>query len=142
VRERLEGGPGMSMKDEAGLGLAAHWIQQVLIQAYEGNCPLRPIRRGKKSLKCTLELQRLRREVWRLFNKCQANNDTHSWELYRNTQRRYGKEVRKASKETWRTYCSSMKDLPRSARLHRALSRGPQTKLGSLVAPTGERTQS
>jgi hypothetical protein len=41
----------MSMKDEAGLGLAVHWIQQALILAYEGNCPLRPIRRGRKSLK-------------------------------------------------------------------------------------------
>jgi hypothetical protein len=35
-----------------------------------------------------------------------------------------------------------MKDLPSSARLHKALSRGPQIKLRSLVAPTGERTQS
>jgi hypothetical protein len=35
-----------------------------------------------------------------------------------------------------------MKDLPRSARLHRALARGPKIKLGSLVAPTGEHTQS
>jgi hypothetical protein len=68
LRERLEGVPKMSMKDEAGLGLAAHWIQQALIQAYEGNCPLRPVRRGRKSLKWTLELQRLRRDVRRLFN--------------------------------------------------------------------------
>jgi hypothetical protein len=83
----------MSMKNEAGLGLAAHWIQQALILAYEGNCPLRPIRRGKKSLKWTLELQRLRREVQRLFNRCRANDDTHSWELYREAQRRYRKEV-------------------------------------------------
>jgi hypothetical protein len=50
--------------------------------------------------------------------------------------------VRKASKETWRTFCSSMRDLPRSARLHKALSICPQIKLGSLVAPIGERTQS
>jgi hypothetical protein len=50
--------------------------------------------------------------------------------------------VRKASKETWRTFCSYMKDLRRSARLHKDLSRGPQIKLGSLVAPIGERTQS
>jgi hypothetical protein len=142
LRERLEGGPEMSMEDEEGLGLAGRWIQQALIQAYEGNCPQRPIRKGKKSLKWTAELQRLRREVRRLFNKCRANNDTHSWELYRETQRRYRKEVRKASKETWRTFCSSMRDLPRSARLHKALSRGPQIKLGSLVAPTGERTRS
>jgi hypothetical protein len=63
LRERLERGPKMSMKDEAGLGLAIHWIQQALISTYEENCPLRPIRRGRKSLKWTLELQLLRREV-------------------------------------------------------------------------------
>ena len=78
----------------------------------------------------------------RLFNRCRADNKSSSWELYREAQRRYRKEVRKASKETWRTFCSSVNDLPRSARLHRALSRDPKTRLGSLVAPTRECTQS
>jgi hypothetical protein len=128
----------MSMKDEAGLGLAIHWIQQALISAYED---LRPIRKGRKSLRWTLELEFLRREVWRLFNRCRADNDSRSWELSREAQRRYRKEVQKASKETWRTFCSSVKDLPRLARLHRALSRDPKIRLGSLVAPTREHTQ-
>jgi len=57
-------------------------------------------------------------------------------------QRRYSKEVHKASKETWRTLCSSINDLQRSAKLHKALSRDPKTRLGSSVAPTRERTQS
>jgi hypothetical protein len=35
-----------------------------------------------------------------------------------------------------------MNDLPRSARLHRAVSRDPKIRLGSLMAPSGERTQS
>jgi hypothetical protein len=35
---------------------------------------------------------------------------------YREAQQRYRKEVRKASKDTWRTFCSSINDLPRSAR--------------------------
>ena len=43
---------------------------------------------------------------------------------------------------TWRSFCSSINDLPRSARLHRALSRDPKIRLGSLVAPSGGRTQS
>ena len=51
----------------------------------------------------------------------------------------YRREVCKVSKETWRTFCGSINDLPR---LHRALSRDPKTKLGSLVAPTRECTQS
>jgi hypothetical protein len=40
LRERLERGPAMDMKDEASLGLAIQWIQQALILAYENNCPL------------------------------------------------------------------------------------------------------
>ena len=48
----------------------------------------------------------------------------------------------KASKNAWRTFYSSINDLPSSARLHRALSRDPKIKLGSLVVPSGRHTQS
>jgi len=37
---------------------------------------------------------------------------------------------------------SSINDLPRSARLHRALSRDPKVRRGSLVTPSGRRMQS
>jgi len=47
----------MNMEDEAGLGLAVHWIQQALNAAYEDNCPLRPAKNGRKSLKWTSELE-------------------------------------------------------------------------------------
>jgi hypothetical protein len=108
LREKLERGPEVDMKDEAGLGLTVQWIQEPLTTAYEENCPLRPLRRGRKSLRWTTELQSLRREGRRLFNRCRKNNSAQSWELYRETQRRYRKEVRKYSKETWRTFCISV----------------------------------
>jgi len=132
----------MNMKDEAELGLAVHWVQQALILAYEDNCPFRPVKTGRQSQRWTSELESLRREVRRLFNKCKADNNLHSWELYREAQLRYRKEVQKASKETWRASCSFVNNLPRPARLHRAPSRDPEIRLGSLVAPSGERTQS
>ena len=78
----------------------------------------------------------------RLFNKCRSDKNSHSWDLYRQTQRNYRKEVRKASRNASRTFCNPINDLPRSARLHRALSRYPKIKLRSLVAPSGGRTQS
>jgi hypothetical protein len=56
----------MNVKDEAGLGLAVYWVQQALISAYEDNCPLRTVRKGRKSLRWTSELESLRREVRRL----------------------------------------------------------------------------
>jgi len=68
----------MNMKDEAGLGLAVHWVQQALITAYEDNFPLRPVRKGRKSLRWTSELQSLRREVRQLFNRCRADNNLKS----------------------------------------------------------------
>jgi hypothetical protein len=63
LSDRLERGPEMNMKDEAGLGLAIHWVQQGLISGYEDNCPLRPVKTGKQSLKWTSELESLRRGV-------------------------------------------------------------------------------
>jgi len=100
LRDKLERGPEMSMEDKGRLGLAVHWIQQALITAYEDNCPLRPVKKGRKSLKWTSELESLRKEVRRLFNRCRANNKSSSWELHREAQRRYRKEVCKSSKET------------------------------------------
>ena len=40
------------------------------------------------------------------------------------------------------TFCNSVNDLLLSARLHRALFRVPEIKLGCLVAPSARRTQS
>jgi Ni,Fe-hydrogenase I large subunit len=85
-------------------------------------------------------LESLRKNVRRLFNKSRRDQTTHSRELYREAQQAYRKEVRKASKETWRAFCSSINKLPRAARLHRALSKDPKVRLGSLVAPSGERS--
>jgi hypothetical protein len=86
-------GPEMKMKYEAGLGLAVHWVQQALISAYEDNCPLRSVKTGRQYLRWTSELDSLRRGVRWFFNKCRADNNPPSWELYREAQQRYRKEV-------------------------------------------------
>jgi len=142
LRDRLERGPEMDMKSEAGLGLVIHWVQQALILAYEDNCPLSPVKTGRQSLKWMTELEFVRRGMRQLFNKCQSDKNPNSWDLYRAAQQNYRKEVRKASKNAWRVFCSSIDDLPRSARLHRALYRNPKIKVGSLVALIGRPMQS
>ena len=134
LKDRLERDPQMNMKDEAGLGFASHWVQQALISAYEDNCYLTPVKTGRQSTTWATELESLRRVI-RLFNKCRTDNNQQA-------QRRYRKEVRKATEDAWRTFCSSINELPSSDRLHRALSRDPKIKLGTLVAPAGRRTQS
>ena len=68
----------MNMKEEAGLWLAILWVQQALISAYKDNCPLRPVKTGRYSLKWTMELESPRRGVRRLFNKCWKNRNPRS----------------------------------------------------------------
>jgi hypothetical protein len=89
------------MKSEAGLGIAIHWVQQALVLAYENNWPLRPVKIGRQSLKLMTELESLSRGVRWLFNGCRSNKDPHSWDLYREAQRNYRQEVRKACKNAW-----------------------------------------
>ena len=142
LRDRLERGPEMDMKSEAGLGIAIHSFHKALISAYEVNCPLRLVKTSRQSLKWTAELVPLRRRVRRVFNKCRSDKNPHIWDRYREAQWNYRKEVRKASKNAYRAFCSSTDVLPTSARIHGALYRDPKITLGSLVAPTGMRTQS
>jgi len=95
----MEWGLEMNMEDDAGLGLAILCVQQALISVSEDNCPLKPVRTGKYSLKWTPNLESLRRALRLLFNKSWNERIPQSWELYRQAQRRYSKEVMKASKE-------------------------------------------
>jgi hypothetical protein len=78
LRDRLERGPVMDMKSEAGLGFAIHWFQQALFSAYEDNCPLRQVKMGRQSLKWATKLESLGNGMRRLFNKCRSGKDPHS----------------------------------------------------------------
>jgi hypothetical protein len=113
LRDRLERGPEMDMKSEAGLGLAIRWVQQALILAYEDNCPLRPAKMGRQFLNWTAELESLRRGVRQLSNKCRSGKNPRSWDLYKEAQWNCRKEVSKAFKNSYRAFCSSTADLPR-----------------------------
>jgi hypothetical protein len=130
-RGRLEQGPRMDLKDEAGLGLTTSYVQEALITAYEDNCLFKIGRKGKCSLMWKSNLESLRREVRQLFNKGRRTGTPRSWELYKEAQRRYRKKVRNASTESWRVFGNSINDLPMSARLHKALSRDPKIRLSS-----------
>jgi hypothetical protein len=93
LRDRLETGPEMEMKSESGLVLAILSVQQTLILAYEDNCPLRLGKTGRQSLKGTAKLKSLKRGQRRRFNECRSDSNPYNWDLYKDAQRNYMKEV-------------------------------------------------
>jgi len=103
------------------------YVQQALILALEDNCPLRPVKTGKYSLKWTPSP--LDEQQGGSLNKSQTERTPQGWKLYREAQWRHRKEVRKALKEAWRTFWCSINDLPMSATLRRAFSRDPKIKM-------------
>jgi hypothetical protein len=66
--------------------------------------------------------------VRRLFNNSRREKNPQSWELYRQAQRRYRKEVRPQRSTVGGGFCNSINDRPMSAKLHRAFSRDPKNQ--------------
>jgi hypothetical protein len=97
---------------------------------------MRLVKPARNSLRWTVRLESLRRRVRRLLNKGYRDRTPQSCELYRESRREYRREVRRASKENWRAFCTYINVLPRATRLHRALSKDHKVRLGSLVTPT------
>jgi hypothetical protein len=82
---------------------------------------MRLVKSARNSRRLTTMLESPRRRVRRLFNKGGRDRTLRSWELYREAQREFRRVVRRASKQTWRAFCTSINELPRAARQHRAL---------------------
>jgi hypothetical protein len=55
---------------------------------------------------------------------------------------RIGRKYKRLPRRLARAFCTPVNELPRAARLHRALSKDPKVRLGSLVVPSGQHTQS
>jgi len=66
----------MNVNNEAGLGLAIHWVEQAIISAYKDNCPRRPVKTSRKYLKCAVVFESRRRVRW-FFSKCRPDKNPH-----------------------------------------------------------------
>jgi hypothetical protein len=79
-----------------------------VITAYENNCHIQQVKPARNALKWTARLEAFRRRVRRLFNRSRSDRTPRSCELYREDQREYRREVRRASKDSWWAFCTSI----------------------------------
>jgi hypothetical protein len=88
LKDLLSRGPMMCTGDEAGLELALNWVQHAMITPYEDNCPLQLVKLARSSPEVDSEIGVPQK-------RCKSRRDQtpRSWELYREAQQVYRRQV-------------------------------------------------
>jgi hypothetical protein len=77
------------------------------------------------------------RIVRRLFNTAKKSEN---WTDYKRSLTDYNEALRQTKRESWRRHCEKIEKAPESARLHRIISAGGQSTVGSIQLDNGNCT--
>lgn len=107
-------------------------ITSILISSYEQSCPLTTPRSGKGGHWWCASLEKLRHKLRKLFNRAMNTREPTDWERYQNMRKRYKKEIRQRSVESWRRFCTSIESSNQASRVKACLSKGQVSSIGCL----------
>ena len=108
--------------------------------SYESSCPLRRRKERSNVPWWNRELQNLRRETRRLFNRAMRSQLPEDWEIYKTSQRLYKSRIRDNKRAAWKDFCESIEDLPQAARLCKTLKKDSPMRIENLRLPSGRLT--
>ena len=114
------------------LELATQQVEEAIVRSYHDNCRVSKPREARKDPWWNLDLARQKQELRRRYDTARRTTLSSDWAAYRQTLSEFKKSVRRAKRESWRSYCESIENTHAGARLHKVLSSNPQTKIGSL----------
>lgn len=116
-------------------------LTTALTESYKQACPeILPKDTGKSSW-WGPELERLRRELGKLFNKAKNSRLDTDWGRYKIAQRHYKKRIRFRKSEAWQNFCSNINTANQAVRVKKVLAKGDQNLLNSLKKEDGTYTQ-
>ena len=118
----------------------ANFVEKAIVSSYEVSCRLRTFRAQKRTAWWNSELEKARKETRRLFNRAMRSKQPADWEEHSNSQRKYKSLIRRSKRESWRTYCENIDNLPEAAKLQRILAKDPGRHVGTLKLPSGRFT--
>ncbi|XP_031349535.1 uncharacterized protein LOC116175515 [Photinus pyralis] len=116
LTERLDKPPLLCRK--AGqVEEAAAMISDAITASFEDSCKLRTVRGMKRTPWWNSDLEKVRKEVRRLFNRAMRTKLPADWEDHKLAQRRYKDHIRRSKRGSWRTFCGNMEGLPEVQKL-------------------------
>ncbi|KAL7724401.1 hypothetical protein ACLKA6_008748 [Drosophila palustris] len=99
--------------------------------ACKASCPVSRPKGSKKPPWWTHNLNNLRKISRTLFNQAKASNLVEAWTKYKLQLAEYKKEIRRANRSSWHSFCSEIESTTEAARLRKILSKSAPT-LGYL----------
>ena len=122
------------------INLKAEKLEECITNAFNDSCKLSKGKTGEKSPWWTPKLEDMRREVFRLKRrKDRRTNDTTKAD-YDLAKQKYKTEIKISKAKGWQKFCTDMKDINSTARVHKLLKMGKREDIGSLKKDTGEFT--
>jgi hypothetical protein len=124
--------------DFMDLEAAAMQFQDTIVSTYNDNCPLTERKNNRNVPWWNRDLSEKSKRVHRLFNAAKKSGD---WTDYKRSLTDYNKALKQAKRGSWR-HCEEIEKALESARLHRILSKGSQSAIGSIQLESGYHTTS
>ncbi|XP_055840834.1 uncharacterized protein LOC129908398 [Episyrphus balteatus] len=107
-------------------------------EAFELSCPIKPIKSQRDCPWWCKNLSKQRSKVRKLFNEAKR---TGEWEGYTAELTIYNKEIRKAKRNSFVSFCENSTATPVAARLHKALAKDKTIKSIALRYNDGSFTE-
>ncbi|XP_055839079.1 uncharacterized protein LOC129907060 [Episyrphus balteatus] len=131
-------GPARTTKSHLELDHMVNEFSGAINEAFELSCPIKPIKSQRDAPWWSKNLSKQRSKVRKLFNEAKR---TGEWEGYTAELTIYNKEIRKAKRNSFVSFCENITATPAAARLHKALAKDKTIKSLALRYNDGSFTE-
>ena len=131
---------GVNFQGNDSLDIKAQKLEHCIITAFEKSCKLSKGKTGKSPLYWNQNLEKLKKEVFKLKRRADRSDIPETLESYRQAKREYKLEIKSAKSKSWQKFCTEMSDLNQTARVQKILKLGKREEIGSLKDNQGNYT--
>ena len=117
-------------------------VHSVVTKSYEAACPMRKSLRKKDNIWWNSELASLRKEARRAWKKAIKTKQENDWVAQKLAQSNLKKTVRRAKRDSWRSFVESTSSLTATARLVKIIRNNETVRVSNVIKHDGEFTKS
>ena len=131
---------GINFQGNDSIDTKAEKLERCVITAFENSCKLSKGMTGKKPPWWSKKLTELRQEVFKLKRRAARLPLEPTIECYKQAKREYKLEIESAKKNSWKKFCTGLKNVNTTARIHKVFKMGKREEIGSLKTENGYTT--